>query len=294
MNAQWNTPNGVKLKCSPETWNRFRDLREQLGDKHPKTLGLRDEIFFSYRNLATAAANRYAAHCMPYRSLIEPDDIHRDAEIGLLEAVNAYDMSFSAIFSTFAYHRINGSIIDGIRSLQNFPRIISKIRRELTPVLQKLSHELGKNATVADLAESNPSATISGIPILQIASDSLVSVNVYNQESEKSNSDYDSEDDIKDCRSFDIGRLGRSYSQFDSMAFVDTVEKILRFLSDDKYEQRVIYCYFFLGMTSTAISRISKLSPTWVSEKKVSGLQKIRRECRNNPQFAEEILTISR
>lgn len=265
----------------------YIELKELNGVDDPTVLTKRNRIFFWYRPLAQKRARRYARNCMPYRSLIDPCDIKSDADMGLLKAIDTYQLGMGTKFESHAYVRINGSIIDGIRSLQEFPRIVAKIRRELTPILMMLSNELGHKATLDDVAAHYPQ-------LASMCRDPLVSASVFNQPvARKSHGDEESHsEEYEDSIEQQLIKT-RSRRTLDRMELSDTIATVLSALHEDAFERRVIYCYFFLGMTSTKISKTMRISPTWVSGKKSSGLQKLRKLARSDQDFADELRKLS-
>jgi RNA polymerase sigma factor for flagellar operon FliA len=53
---------------------------------------------------------------------LERKDIQGWAELGLVEAANAFDASRGVQFKTFAYYRIRGAIYDGLRKMGWYPK----------------------------------------------------------------------------------------------------------------------------------------------------------------------------
>lgn len=58
------------------------------------------------------------------REHVEFDDLVALGRAGLVEAASRYDASRGAAFSTFAWYRVQGSIIDGLRRQTTLPRRI--------------------------------------------------------------------------------------------------------------------------------------------------------------------------
>ena len=67
------------------------------------------------RRAATVMHKRVRGH-------LERDDLIGFANEGLAEAAASYDESKGAAFSTWAWYRINGTMVDGIRRSSNLPR----------------------------------------------------------------------------------------------------------------------------------------------------------------------------
>lgn len=77
-------------------------------------------------------------------------DYFQFASIGLVEAVDRYDPSRGAKFETFAAHRINGAILNGIESLSERQEQIAAKRR-MTDRLESLADEQEKSKESTEL-----------------------------------------------------------------------------------------------------------------------------------------------
>ncbi len=68
-------------------------------------------------------SRRAAAMIFPrVRDYVEFEELVSLANTGLAEAASRYDPSRGATFATFAWYRVHGSIIDGLRRATNLPR----------------------------------------------------------------------------------------------------------------------------------------------------------------------------
>lgn len=253
--------------------------------------GDKERIFWLYREFAHAQASRYIRNRLPYRSLLDEDDIRQNAEVGLLDAIHSYDLQYGTDFKTHAFTRIHGSIIDGLRKLQNFPRIVARIKRALAPLVERLTHELEREPTLEEIATRFPYTRVGDEYLRDVIHDPLVTASVFNQFDDRNrNSDFV---DLQSESYLDYCLLqhakNRQQMPFEGLQRTDLIQKVLKILSDDQHERTVIYQYYFLGITSSQISIITKLSSTWVSEKKASGLRKLRKAARQDPQFVEEL-----
>jgi RNA polymerase sigma factor FliA len=71
---------------------------------------------------------------------------------GLMDAIEKYDSSRTVKFETYAITRINGAIIDALRSLDWVPRTIRQRARELDRAYEALELELGRAPSRDELA----------------------------------------------------------------------------------------------------------------------------------------------
>lgn len=81
--------------------------------------GRRDEMFLLHQGLVRAIAWKTHQR-VPHH--VEIDDLIAYGQIGLLEAIAAFDAERSRKFTTFAWHRIRGAILDGLGTMSWFNR----------------------------------------------------------------------------------------------------------------------------------------------------------------------------
>jgi len=83
---------------------------------------------------------------------VDRDDLVQVAMVGLIEAARRYDPSRGIAFSTYAGRRIEGAIIDALRSMSWAPRSVHSNQRELDAAEARLRARLQRSATEAELA----------------------------------------------------------------------------------------------------------------------------------------------
>ncbi|HEY4434139.1 MAG TPA: FliA/WhiG family RNA polymerase sigma factor [Candidatus Cybelea sp.] len=110
----------------------------------------REAVIHKYLHLVKFVAGRISVH-LP--SSVDINDLINDGVFGLLDAIEKYDGSRSVKFETYALTRINGSIIDALRSLDWVPRTIRLRARELERAAEELEARLGRAPTSEELAE---------------------------------------------------------------------------------------------------------------------------------------------
>ena len=79
----------------------------------------RDEMFTLHQGLVRAIA--WKTHQRLPRT-VELDDLVAYGQIGLLEAIAAFDAARSRKFTTYAWHRIRGAMLDGLGKMTWFDR----------------------------------------------------------------------------------------------------------------------------------------------------------------------------
>jgi RNA polymerase sigma factor for flagellar operon FliA len=83
---------------------------------------------------------------------VELNDLINDGILGLIDAIEKYDDARGVKFETYAITRINGAILDALRSLDWVPRAVRQRARELERAYQELEATLGRVPTEEELA----------------------------------------------------------------------------------------------------------------------------------------------
>ncbi len=84
---------------------------------------------------------------------IEEGDLISYGLIGLLEAIDRFDLSRGVPFEAFATQRIRGAILDGLRAMGWLPRSTYHKAKQLQDTIEALEQKLGHAPTDQELAE---------------------------------------------------------------------------------------------------------------------------------------------
>lgn len=122
-----------------EQWRRLRD-----GD-----LSARGELVERYIDLASRLARRTKLKVPAH---VEFGDLFSDACLGLLNAIDRFDVDAGYSFGAFATPRIHGALNDGLRSRDSMPRGSHARLRRLESCRESLAQQLGRLPTRAELA----------------------------------------------------------------------------------------------------------------------------------------------
>ncbi|MBV8066784.1 MAG: FliA/WhiG family RNA polymerase sigma factor [Candidatus Eremiobacteraeota bacterium] len=109
----------------------------------------REEIIHKYLHLVKYVAGRIYLN-LP--ASVDINDLINDGLFGLIDAIEKYDASRAVKFETYAITRINGAILDGLRSLDWIPRTVRQRAREIDRVFERLESQLGRAPTDDELA----------------------------------------------------------------------------------------------------------------------------------------------
>ena len=109
----------------------------------------REEIVHRYLHLVKYVAGRTSVN-LP--SSVDINDLINDGIVGLMDAIEKFDDARGVKFETYAITRINGAILDALRSLDWVPRAVRQRAREVERVYQRLELELGRVPDEGELA----------------------------------------------------------------------------------------------------------------------------------------------
>src|SRR5919197_5914699 len=133
----------VKVDLAGETRELLRRWHDQ--DDHVA----REELVARMLPLARSLARRYANKGEPL------DDLEQVASVGLLKAIDRFDLDREVKFATFAVPTIAGEIKRHFRDrgwMLRVPRDVQELNARLTRTRETLTHDLGRSPTVAEVA----------------------------------------------------------------------------------------------------------------------------------------------
>ncbi len=115
----------------------------------------RGELIVAYTPLIKYIASRLASR-LP--SQVAFDDLVSSGIIGLIDAIDKFDLAKNVQFKTYAEFRIRGAMLDELRSLDWVPRSVRRKATDLEHAYAKLEKKLGRPAsdeeTAAEMAIS--------------------------------------------------------------------------------------------------------------------------------------------
>ncbi|OGJ87572.1 MAG: hypothetical protein A2268_03980 [Candidatus Raymondbacteria bacterium RifOxyA12_full_50_37] len=116
---------------------------DRLWDEYLKTRSktAKDKLLVEYSSLVKYTAQRMAIN-LP--KSVDVNDLMGAGVVGLIKAVEAFDMAHEVKFETFATHKVRGAILDELRSLDWVPRSVRQKARSLQRVYAKLENDLGR------------------------------------------------------------------------------------------------------------------------------------------------------
>lgn len=243
-----NTIQAIKNSELFLEYNKARDIE------------VRNMIFNKYQYLAEIISKKYM------NKGIEYDDIYQIASIGLIYAIERYDINKGFEFTSFATPTILGEVKKYFRDKGwaiKIPRRIQEVSKRINEVSNDLQYKLGRTPNVKELSEN---LGYSEEEILEAMEASKLFV------SQSINVSIESSKDFKEVELAEIIKDEvNNYEIFENHDFLKRSFEIL-----NKVEKQIIIERFYNNKTQLDIAKKLNISQMTVSriEKKV--LEKIR------------------
>jgi RNA polymerase sigma factor for flagellar operon FliA len=140
---------------------------------------IREKLVLRYVSLVKYVAGRLAIGLPPS---VQADDLISSGILGLMDAIDKYDLERDTRFETYAVTRIRGAILDELRALDWIPRSTRQKARRLENVYVQLESALGRSATTEEVAKHMNLSTTALYGLLdEVRSTNLVSLDEYVQ-----------------------------------------------------------------------------------------------------------------
>ncbi|RVU55735.1 SigB/SigF/SigG family RNA polymerase sigma factor [Anaerosphaera multitolerans] len=241
-----------------------KEERKELFKEYKETNNpeIREILIEEHLYIAEILSKKYSGRGIDY------DDIYQVASIGLIYAIDRYDLSKGYEFSSFATPTIIGEIKKYFRDKGwtiRVPRRIQELSKKINDAKVHLAQEYQRTPTINDIAEyldSTPEEILESIEASKVYSPQSLDVM------------YDSNSDDKEVNLSDL--IGENEKYFDKIELKDFFEKLIEDLND--VEKTILVDRYFNKKTQVSIAKSLNISQMTVSriEKKV--LEKMKKE----------------
>lgn len=238
-----------------EVWRRFK----RSGDR-----SLRNGLMERYYPIVKYNAERIRAK-LPDE--VDGDDLVSAGIFGLMDAIEAFDLSRGVKFETYCAPRIRGAILDELRSLDWVPRLVRSRANKLDRVSRELESMLGCSPTEADLAQR---LNLAGVDYQKLVRDATAVSQV------SLSRKYNETDSNKDVCEIDVIEDKRGTDPIAEMQGKDLKELITRGLS--RAERLILILYYYEEMTMKEIGATLDLSESRVSQMHSAILNRLKEQ----------------
>lgn len=199
---------------------------------------------------------------------IDYEDIYQVASLGLIYAIERFDISKGFEFSSFATPTIIGEIKKHFRDKGwsiRVPRRIQELSKKINSAKNNLHQKLQRTPLIKDIAEYLECTEEEVIEAMEASQ-------VYTPKSLDLTYDNDGED--KDIQLMDL--IGESDKNFDEIENRDFIEKVIEKLNE--VERKVLRDRFFDHKTQMQVAEELQVSQMTVSRMEKKIIEKFRKE----------------
>jgi RNA polymerase sigma-B factor len=224
-------------------------------------LQAREQLIEQYLSLVRSLARRYS-----YRGE-QFDDLVQIGSIGLIKAIDRFDLDRGVELTTYATPNIIGEIKRHFRDrgwAVRVPRGLQELNVRLSKLIEQLTVQLGRSPTIAELAEG---AGVQEEAVLE----ALESGRAYTSVSLSSGGTTEDGEELDPLES--LGDVEPEYAVSEDRALLAPGFKVL-----NERERMILRLRFFEGLTQSQIARQVGISQMHVSRLIRRSLEKIREE----------------
>ena len=239
-----------------------RNDRELLRRYHEEgDLQAREQLIEQYMSLVRSLARRYS-----YRGE-QLDDLVQIGAIGLIKAIDRFDLERGVELTTYATPNIIGEIKRHFRDKGwsvRVPRGLQELNVQLSRLVEQLTVQLGRSPTISELAKA---AGTEEEEVLE----ALESGRAYSSLSLSSGGGQEDGEELDPLES--IGTEEHQYDVSEDRAVLAPGFRVL-----DERERKILHLRFFEGLTQSQIAQQVGISQMHVSRLIRRSLEKIREE----------------
>ena len=148
-----------------QLWAQYTDEKDR---------SIRNYFIEKYAPLVKYVAGRVIAN-VP--SSVDFQDLVSFGVLGLIDAIDKFDLSREIKFKTYAVTRIRGAIFDELRNLDWLPRSVRQKAKEIERTIAQLEVKLGRSTTDLEIAEAmGLSIEVFHQLLLRVGTNSLISM----------------------------------------------------------------------------------------------------------------------
>ena len=225
-------------------------------------LSAREELIERYMSLVRSLARRYS-----YRGE-QLDDLVQIGAIGLIKAIDRFDVNRGVELTTYATPNIIGEIKRHFRDrgwAVRVPRGLQELNIQLSRLVEQLTVQHGRSPTIPELAKA---AGVTDEEVLE----ALESGRAYSSLSLSAGSGgHDDDGELDPLES--LGTVEHQYEVSEDRAVLAPGFRVL-----DERERAILHLRFFEGLTQSQIAQQVGISQMHVSRMIRRSLEKIREE----------------
>lgn len=247
-----------------EVWRAYR--------AEPSRMELRNRLVEEYLPLVRYNGERIWAR-LPEG--VDLDDLISAGVFGLMDAIEAFDMSRGVKFETYCVPRIRGAMLDELRTMDWVPRLVRSKASKLNEATKTLETKFGRHPSVQELSE-HMQMSVSELEkmMTEASAVNLISLNKKWYET----------DSYKDVREIDILEDKKGEDPTRRIQKKDLMRLVTKGLN--RNERLIIILYYYEELTMKEIGATLDLSESRVSQMHSSIVQRLQQQlAKRRPEF---------
>ncbi len=240
-------------------------------------IGAREQLIEQYMSLVRSLARRYS-----YRGE-QHEDLVQIGAIGLIKAIDRFDVNRGVELTTYATPNIIGEIKRHFRDRGwsvRVPRGLQELNIQLSRLLEQLTVQHGRSPTIPELAKA---AGVTDEEVLE----ALESGRAYSTLSLSAGSGSGEDGELDPLES--LGTEEHQYAVSEDRAVLEPGFRVL-----EERERKILHLRFFEGLTQSQIAQQVGISQMHVSRLIRRSLEKIREEIASDEAIEAERKAASR
>lgn len=229
-----------------------------------KNRAIKEKLLIKYLPLVKYVVGRMI---LTLPNSVNYDDLVSAGTMGLLAAIDRFDITMGVKFETYVVPRIRGSILDELRALDWVPRSVRSKAKKLEKAIMSIESQLGRVATAEEIADELQMDLEEYEHMLsKVGDNSMMSLDREFYESSETNGTlYDlitnvkSEDPIKIMENDELN---------------DILVEYLNSLPEN--EKLVLALYYYEDLTLKEIGMVMQVSESRVSQIHTKAVQRLR------------------
>lgn len=248
-----------------EVWKRFK--------ADPSNQELRNLLVENYLPLVKYNGERIWAR-LPEG--VELDDLISAGVFGLMDAIDAFDMTRGVKFETYCVPRIRGAMLDELRTMDWVPRLVRSKASKLNEATKTLEARLGRHPSAIELA-AHMEISVGELEKMQIEASAVNLISL--------NKKWYETDSYKDVREIDILEDNKGIDPTNGIQKRDLMKLVTKGLN--RNERLIIILYYYEELTMKEIGNTLGLSESRVSQMHSSIVQRLKDQLRQRrPEFS--------
>jgi RNA polymerase sigma factor FliA len=240
-----------------DMWRRYKGT----GDRHA-----RERLVVAYSPLVKYVSGRMASGLPAH---VDEADLISYGLIGLINAIERFELEREIKFETYAITRIKGAIIDELRSLDWVPRSVRARAREIERANAKLEHKLQRAPTDDEMAlELGMSVQEFHDALLQISNSTVAALDELWSVSDSSGDQVSLLDTLTDENAPDPAAV------MDQTDLKDRVAEAIARLPER--EKLVVALYYYENLTLREIGEVLGVTESRVSQLHTKAVLRLR------------------